>query len=165
MRKLFLAVFAFIAAPLIALGAAIPFAGTAAAVSGEFCRNTSYTDGALMNRQCIDQTDVAGSTWRVDQIKVFNIPLSQGGHSDTTYVWERDGVCSIRCVIANVPVADGATFIYGDDPGESTLTLPESVTEWIHTCQEYGTNNYVQGRHVYWNVGGGTSATQEPCFD
>ena len=128
------------------------------AESGEACRNTSYTDSALMARTCVDWDNNNGTDrWYQVLIKVFNVPLSQGGHSDyvgaTAYNFAPCSVCSGW-------IADGATWIWGDDAGEATQSQYDGLTFWL---QETGSYGGYECRRVFVNSNGGTSATQVSC--
>lgn len=147
-----------LATALLAVLAAVGIAqaGPAQAFT-ESCRNQSYGDGALQTRVCFTYFLSVDGTWTMTDAKVWNIPLSQGGHTDC--------VCSsIRYWNGHMEepgaaTLDGGTYYYGGQ----ALATSQWNTIWLDYAVLYGSSKYC--KRVFANPGGGMSAQNITCVN
>jgi hypothetical protein len=124
--------------------------GIALVASGDFCRTVFYGDGANMFRACSDHFDQAGDNWTSESRLVWNIPFSQGGHSD-----EVQAYCDYASSACGDFIADGDTETLNTDRVQGTDT-----TMWITVIMDYpvvGGPDYC--RRVFWTHAGTSSVT------
>lgn len=113
------------------------------------CRTLKYPDGANMLAACSEYGDLAGPTWFSAWHHMWNIPYSQGGHSDNMWF------CSFGDEFCSDVASDG-----GSESTTTNYTMNDANTYWMQFRIDYpvgGGNDYC--RRVFFNNTGSTSAT------
>jgi hypothetical protein len=146
------AIAAFIAVFAI-LGFSLASASPASAAA-DTCKNTTYPDGALMSRVCFDVINDAGSGFHVTTTVHYNVPLAEGGHSDSMVQ-----LCMYTGHDCYDPLGlgdDGETRTISDNFYQS-----DSNTIWVRVKMLYGGAYYC--RSVYVTATKAISAATVAC--
>jgi hypothetical protein len=149
-RKLLLALASFALA-------GVCFAQPAAALDTR-CRETLYGDGAKQARVCFTYWVLSDGTWSLIDLTVWNIPLAQGGHTDsiTPYIRYFNG----RQESSNQAAVDGGSYY---NQTSLNMTTSQSNTIWMDYAVYYGPWPAHYCKRVFVTPGGGTSAQNITC--
>jgi hypothetical protein len=147
---------ALVVAALAVVG--ISFAQPAAAFT-QTCRETHYGDGAKQSRVCFTYFLSSDGTWQMTDLTVWNIPLSQGGHTDSISPYIR--FFNGRMDDSGQAALDGGSYYnYTTLIG---LITSQTNTMWIDYRVYYGSSEYC--KRVFVNKGGGTSEQNITCVN
>lgn len=114
------------------------------------CRMFMYGDGNKMFYTCAEVNNLAGSTWFSGWRQMWNVPLSQGGHTDRILWGCVHGDTNGDCM--GSALDDVTRTSYGEH------YMNDGTTHWIEFRVEYPIYSGVYGCYrAYWLQTGATS--------